>query len=992
MSARILLVAVIASLPVLAQAAPEKARLPHLPDAAVCSIRQPSQRSEAETRQLGEHVGDLSRKIRDLPPDSEDAKLGLLKEQLSAAETAFGCESSDAMHALDDYAEALSQHGDFDEALRAERRALNISRDSFPQSAFDLWRSIITLASDAERPSEALGYTEQALREEPDLRPEQLQILHDWVADVHTKLTEDAALRAGQDRGLAPQQALQQLQSLDQSNQTVLMTQGRLLEEKGDLRGAEAVWRELSDNSNLSNNLARQGRYGEAIKAGADLIDSEERSWQSSETPRTPAEEAAYKSVMEAGIKYWETEKARLEASGKKDEAALAGFYLENARGIQAGGNSGSRNIRMDWARRVQVARWSMLVNNPQNAAMLLRPACGKLRPTLEDLPDESGVVGSQTIVTPADCFTVLAEAEARLSKSGIDEASARAFEAAQSGVESASGLALSRAVGREYVLARGGADIIARIDRATADSKTAATAAEGATSVEDTQKLLALVTKPGGLAPGTAQAYQVFMQNLMKREAIPMEATQKAANERRAAFEDLGKRFPAYLDIVAPKPLALVAGTQGNKSAIGASLPELLSPNEAMVVWMVPPGGEHGLVFVVSRQKAAWASLSLSGDEIDAMVATLRRQIDPCGYGAGNSDCHEGLGFDRQIAWKLFQTLLGDQRLQAVWNVPDITSLLIVPSGSTTSLPPGLLLTAAPNAKGLDDSAETLRDEAWLIRSKSVAILPSVSTLRTLRVVLPTIRKSSNAVGGLFMIADPDFGGRAQQSAGCKKRSMAPSTAKYTGSPTDKRSGLASLCRLPGTRDEAALLKQQIPGIVLTDGDAREAQLRTPEDVKALGSARVVAFATHGLLAGDLGVREPALALAAPRADETTDDGFLTASKAAGLRLSAEWVILSACNTASPEAGARGLSGLARGFFYAGARNLLVSHWRTDDQLSGVIVNEVIRLEHTGLSKAEALRRASVEMLDRKLGPTDDDRTAHPRAWAPFVVIGDGR
>ena len=96
------------------------------------------------------------------------------------------------------------------------------------------------------------------------------------------------------------------------------------------------------------------------------------------------------------------------------------------------------------------------------------------------------------------------------------------------------------------------------------------------------------------------------------------------------------------------------------------------------------------------------------------------------------------------------------------------------------------------------------------------------------------------------------------------------------------------------------------------------------------LADYRIVYFATHGLVAGDIkGLAEPSLALSIPAQPSDLDDGLLTASEVAQLKLNADWVVLSACNTiAGDKPGAEALSGLARAFFYAGARALLVSHW----------------------------------------------------------------
>jgi hypothetical protein len=107
----------------------------------------------------------------------------------------------------------------------------------------------------------------------------------------------------------------------------------------------------------------------------------------------------------------------------------------------------------------------------------------------------------------------------------------------------------------------------------------------------------------------------------------------------------------------------------------------------------------------------------------------------------------------------------------------------------------------------------------------------------------------------------------------------------------------------------------------------ATESRIRTSK----LSDYRILAFATHGLVSGDLkGLAEPAFVLTPPKKGTAEDDGLLTASEVATLKLNADWVILSACNTVAPDGtpGAEALSGLAKAFFYAGSRALLVSHW----------------------------------------------------------------
>src|SRR5262249_27576276 len=116
------------------------------------------------------------------------------------------------------------------------------------------------------------------------------------------------------------------------------------------------------------------------------------------------------------------------------------------------------------------------------------------------------------------------------------------------------------------------------------------------------------------------------------------------------------------------------------------------------------------------------------------------------------------------------------------------------------------------------------------------------------------------------------------------------------------------------------------------------------------LARYRVIAFATHGLVPGDLtGLTEPALALSSPSLARVDGDGLLTLGEVLGLRLNADWVVLPACNTASGNgSGSEALSGLARAFFYAGARSLLVSNWPVETTSARVLTTDLFRRQQS--------------------------------------------
>jgi len=132
----------------------------------------------------------------------------------------------------------------------------------------------------------------------------------------------------------------------------------------------------------------------------------------------------------------------------------------------------------------------------------------------------------------------------------------------------------------------------------------------------------------------------------------------------------------------------------------------------------------------------------------------------------------------------------------------------------------------------------------------------------------------------------------------------------------------------------------------------------------------------------------EPALALTPPATATAADDGLLDASEVAQLKLDADWVLLSACNTASPDGklGGESLSGLARAFFYAGARSVLASHWAVASRATVALTTGAFEAlaRDPALGRAEALRRSALKLAGEK-------DTGHPFFWAPFVLVGDG-
>jgi CHAT domain-containing protein len=310
------------------------------------------------------------------------------------------------------------------------------------------------------------------------------------------------------------------------------------------------------------------------------------------------------------------------------------------------------------------------------------------------------------------------------------------------------------------------------------------------------------------------------------------------------------------------------------------------------------------------------------------------------------------------------------------------VRHLLVVPDGPLQSLPFAVLARPAAAApEGTD-----YRRVDWLARRLATTTLPSVSSLRVLRRAAPSSRAREPFRG----VGDPVLTGVPAPARG---GAGAPDVAALLADGLADPDQVRALPPLPETAAELQALARRLRA---GEDDLLLGERATERAVKggALAGARVVAFATHAGVAGELpGLAEPALVLTPPDVASEEDDGVLSVSEAARLRLDAEFVLLSACNTAAPDGspGARGLSGLAKAFLYAGSRSLLVSHWAVlsdaAERLTTGMFDELAR--EPGLGRAEALRRSSMALLGGAAG--DDPLMAHPAAWAPFVVVGEG-
>ncbi len=464
-----------------------------------------------------------------------------------------------------------------------------------------------------------------------------------------------------------------------------------------------------------------------------------------------------------------------------------------------------------------------------------------------------------------------------------------------------------------------------------------------------------------------------------------------------------LTEAFPAYAELTLPQPLNLEQAQA------------LLGPDEALVTYLL---GEPSLAMLVTSEGIDWAFLPDGTTLIDKA-----RQLR-CQAAISDAACHalsdrgetrqpmeladpdaalQGPSFDLALSHALYRDLLGPFEEALAGK----SHLIIAPDGRLMGFPFQLLL-AAPPAEGLAGDA-AYRAAPWLIRDMAISVLPTVSSLRALRqlgedlpaAAQPFIGFGDPVIGsGDAMVCPPrellvaslDLSSKnLRTAAGVTAEVLFRSSVFDGGIALADIEALRALTRLPDTRCEVEAVADALRAgedAIYLDQAATESQVKALSEQGLLDDYRVLLFATHGLVAGEAGAAEPGLVLTPPDVATLEDDGILTASEVAGLKLNADWVILSACNTAAgADPNAESLSGLAKAFFYAGAESLLVSHWPVYSASTVELVTATMdRLAaDPGLSRAEALRQAMLAFLERP------DLDPHPAHWAPFSLVGEG-
>ena len=439
-------------------------------------------------------------------------------------------------------------------------------------------------------------------------------------------------------------------------------------------------------------------------------------------------------------------------------------------------------------------------------------------------------------------------------------------------------------------------------------------------------------------------------------------QSTRDRYNQARKEIEEISQRVnelrPGAAELVAPKLSEL------------DDITALLQPDEALITFLV--AREGGYILVLRPDGMRLAPIRHDIVSLTQAIKKLRGAFAIVDGAIGR--------FDMDLAYSLYKNLFGAIEAELI----GVDHLIIAPVGPLLSLPLGILITGRPPL------GENYVKAEWLGTKFGISVTPSVRSFADLRRLaqdgVKAASLSSRAAGRTQRASMLAFGnapfrgddsGLGSLERFCSTGGPVPSALIRGLAPLPETAEeVEKIGRILGARDSDLLLGAAAREEALHDRDLRD--------------YRILYFATHGLLPGELRCQsEPALALAPPSQDASTiaTDGLLTATEITQLSLDAELVVLSACNTASGNStqGGEALSGLVRSFFYAGARSMLVSHWQVDSaSTTSLMVQAFGNLGRGDVSYANGMRK-SMRILSRQPNRT------HPWFWAAFSFIGDG-
>lgn len=411
-----------------------------------------------------------------------------------------------------------------------------------------------------------------------------------------------------------------------------------------------------------------------------------------------------------------------------------------------------------------------------------------------------------------------------------------------------------------------------------------------------------------------------------------------EAETERERLSEQIRRDYPQYAALLYPKPLDL------------AAVRGLLDDRTALCEYAV--GEESSFLFVVTRDRLQSYRLPGQG-ELGRAVEAIRGAL-AAGPGRRRSGSYV------RAAFQLYQGILAPAEAL----LRGKSRLLVSPDGPLLVLPFDTLLTE-------EAASDDYRDLPYLLRRYATTSIPSASVLGRVQAAKP---EAEGAAKTFLGYSDPIYedglaSGGATEVQGDGRR----------GGPADPERPTQRLEESAREVREIASLFPVSESAVYERGAATEENVENNELLK---KARLIHFATHGFVDE---VRPYLSGLVLTRTQGREADGILRMHEIFNLRMRADLVVLSACDTGlGKQVSGEGLVGLTRAFLYAGANSLVVSLWQVADRSTAGLMVDFYNFLKQGEEKVDALQRAKLRMIE------SGGKTSHPFYWAPFVLTGE--
>jgi len=453
----------------------------------------------------------------------------------------------------------------------------------------------------------------------------------------------------------------------------------------------------------------------------------------------------------------------------------------------------------------------------------------------------------------------------------------------------------------------------------------------------------------------------------------------------------EVEKRFPKVRDYFNPKPARLDEAQKALRP--GEALISVYPARNKIHTWAVPYQGD-----------AQYASSQIKKKNLTGLVANLRQSF----VVEGALTFGDIRPFDVGDAYFLFRHIL--EPVGKGWKAAE--NLHIIAADPLNQIPFSIMPTESVRIGAEKEGLfSNYRSVPWIIRKYSITNQASATSFMLQR----KLAKKEENRRAFLGFGDPIFNvvQVKQQERTIDQNENSPSSLNEPlkargvrltnrGSLDNKEirsASLEHLNRLPETAEEI----RQIAAVLEADEkqDIYLAEKASEHNVKTAGlkDRKVIVFASHALLPGDLdGLDQAAIALSSPSVVGGEDDGLLTLEEISRLQLNADCVVLSACTTGtSDETGAEAINGLGQVFLYAGTKSVFVSLWPVETTSAKQLTTGFFqnRKKYKDHPMGKALQESMLNIIDHQaLRDKESGKVissyAHPLFWAPFILVGD--